>query len=211
MRFWFLPLLVACHSDFVPFPSAVDTSTNQCIVDADAIENGAPETIVLPPPAPKSPERILLIGDSQVQYMDWYFSRAKVKHENETVFFDSKPGTTIGTWNNYFISEISKYPNLDVVIIFLATNNNNFRYLQPMYNILNEVKRRKLKCLWVGGTEVYGKHHPIINNLVHQAVEPTCTFFDTEEAGIDLLDQVHPSLRGGIKWLQLIWAAKDAL
>ena len=165
-------------------------------------------------PTSPAPQRILLIGDSQVRYCDWYFNRANVKQPNETVIFDSKPGTTIGTWNYIFVQEMSKYPHLDMVIIFLGTNNFGFSYLQPHQNILNEIKRRNIKCLWVGPTDVKmkgWKNLHMIGPFIKNAVDGTCTYFDTEQADIELADGVHPTLAGAINWLQLIWEAKSSL
>ena len=200
---YLLPLfLSACHFD-PGTPSIADAIESIPIIDAGQDEASVADVV-------KAPSRILLIGDSQVQYMDWYFSKSGVKRSNETVFFDSKPGTTIGYWNNgVFVQEMWKYPRMDVVIIMLGTNNWAFRgYHQNLTIIIDEIKRRKVKCLWVGGTEVYHHHHPYINDWLRNNVSP-CVFFDTEATGISLLDGVHPDLNGGIKWLHLIWQAKD--
>lgn len=152
-------------------------------------------------------KNILLIGDSETVYAELYMHDANVKQSNETVYFDAKPGTTIGYWNGIFASELAKYPNIDEVIIFLGTNNWNATRLPPLNNILAEVNRRHLKCLWVGPTAVLNHPHPI-NRLLKPAVVPTCSYFDTEQAGIELRDIAHPTRAGAIKWLKMIWSAK---
>ena len=209
MRFSTIPLLVAligCRSNHVQQSNAptsphqseiVDSGEEAGIVDAGIDIAAAPTTT-------------LLIGDSQVLYAGYYFGKSNVKHDNETVLFDSKPGTTILTWNNIFVREMNKFPHVDTVVIFLSTNNHNFNFVQPHDNILNEIKHRQVRCIWVGGTNVYGKRWPIYA-MVKAAVEPTCTYFDTENAGIELADGVHPSKDGMIKWLTLIWQVKDAM
>ena len=191
----FIPLLLNCYT--APNIKREPNSLDQTIHQAEIIVGHIP-----------SPENILLIGDSEVLYEHYYFDQANVKLPNETIFFNSKPGTTILTWNNIFVSEMNRFPNVDTVIIYLGTNNQNFKFLQPHQNILDEVKRRNLKCIWVGNTKVYNRHH-MINDLVHQAVEPTCTYFDTEKADIELIDGVHPTKSGSIKWLQMVWRMKN--
>jgi len=193
----FIPLLLNCYT--APNIKHDPNSLDQTIHRAEMIVGHTPP-----------PESILLIGDSEVMFSHFYFDEANVKQSNETVFFDSKPGTTILTWNNIFVSEMKRFPVVDTVIIYLGTNNQNFSWLQPHQNILNEIKRRNLKCIWVGNTKVYNRHH-MINDLVHQAVEPTCTYFDTEKADIELADQVHPTKAGAIKWLKMIWALKEKI
>jgi hypothetical protein len=212
----FLMLCLACsaHSTLsgqacpdVELPATTSTSVE---LPLDTFEGVA--MLDAAPPTPPPPQRILLIGDSEVLYLSWYFDRANVKQPNETVLFDSKPGTTIGTWNSIFVQEMSRYPRLDMVIILLGTNNFNFDFLQAHQSILDEVKRRNIKCLWVGPTDVKmkgWKNLHMTGPFIKEAVDGTCTYFDTEAANIELADGVHPTLAGGIKWLQLIWEAKD--
>lgn len=169
---------------------------------------------------------ILLIGDSEVRYVGWHVK--SVQQPNESIFVDSKPGTNIIQWNNgmwwnghffNFKSEMAKYPNVDIVIIFLGTNNFNWRFLQPHQNILDEVKRRHIKCIWVGPTNVDARvfHNPritnphIVNKLLKQDVSSVCTYVDTEQLGIPLVDGVHPTAAGAVKWLQAIWQVKQSL
>ena len=206
MKRWLLGCLLACHSQVndVPLTIAKDVN-NSSSVSIDAGEDVVDTVPVI------LPKKILLIGDSQVRYLSWYMDRAGVKQPNETVFFDSKPGTTILTWNNIFVREMSKYPNIDEVLIFLGTNNFNFGFLQDHQNILNEIKRRNVKCLWIGPTNVRMngfKNLHMIGPLIKKAVEPVCKFFDTEAAGIELADGIHPSLDGAVKWLRDIWKVK---
>jgi len=159
-------------------------------------------------------QNILLIGDSEVVYSEMYFRRAKVKQSNETVFFDSKPGTTIEWWNgnNRFKNEFARYRNIDFIIIFLGTNNWRSTSLPSHQNILNEVAAHKIKCLWVGPVKRYGKSTKI-NQLLKPAIEQSgiCSYFDTEEADIELFDGIHPTQPATIKWLNAIWKMKSSM
>lgn len=190
-----------------------DISGKAVVVDAGTDINivatvAQVEPVDAAPITPKN-QNILLIGDSEVQYAYWFFK--PFKNLNETVFFDSKPGTGIGWWNaGMFHKEIDKYPNVDIVIIFLGTNNVNLKYFQPYQNILDEIKVRNVKCIWVGPTAVYNKKHHM-NQLIKQAVEQTCTYVDTELLDIPLVDGVHPTSEGAVKWLTEIWKVKSTL
>lgn len=201
-----LPFLLACRTEPASIaPVALDViSISDTVIDAGQDEVGAPDVA-----APS--QRILLIGDSQVFYMQVIFDRANVKKSNETVMFDSHPGFTILAMDRIFVAEMSKYPRLDEVIIFLGTNNWPFdKWQQPMDDILREVQRRNVKCLWVGPTEVYHKVDRVkaLNKEIKTTIAGVCDFFDTQAAGIELQDGVHPSIEGGKKWLQEIWKAK---
>lgn len=209
MRWLVLAGLLSCQSNPISqVKQEVYVEAPVSMIDAGVIDSSV-DRCVLP-----AHQNILLIGDSQVRFLSWYWGRANVQRPNETVWFDSKPGTTILTWNHIFIREMKKYPDVDVVLIFLGTNNFNFPFLQEHQNILNEVQRRKIMCLWIGPSNV---RWPGIRNLhmtgpsLKAAVSPTCTYFDTEAADIELVDGIHPSLIGAKKWLQLIWQEKDKL
>lgn len=183
-----------------------DTDIADVLTETEPVE--APVTVV-----PPRHQNILLIGDSEVMYINWYFK--PMRKPNETVYFDSKPGTTIGWWNGgVFHREMSKYPNLDMVIVFLGTNNFNFTFLQPHQNILDEIKARNIKCIWVGPTDVrmrgYKNPH-ITGQLIKDAVDGLCTYVDTESLSIPLADGVHPTQDGAVKWLTEIWDVKDSL
>jgi hypothetical protein len=167
-------------------------------------------------------QNVLLIGDSEVRYVNWWGLKS-VQQPNETVFVDSKPGTTIAQWNNgmwwdkhffTFKSEMARYSNIDVVIVFLGTNNYNFTYLQPHQAILDTLKGSHAKCIWVGPTDVHihGPRNPhIINGLLKKEVSSVCTYVDTESLHIPLVDGVHPTQAGAIKWMQEIWKVKSSL
>ena len=211
-RFYLAPLLLAACQPSNLAPTIIDSpdaTVKDAGIDVEVVDAAPEAEQVEAAPVVPQHQNILLIGDSEVQYADWFFK--PLRKPNETVFFDSKPGTTIGWWNfGIFHREMSKYPNVDVVIVFLGTNNFNFKYLQPYQSILDEIKARKVKCIWVGPTAVYGKKH-VINSLIKEAVSGTCTYVDTEELDIPLVDGVHPTQPGAVKWLTEIWKVKATL
>lgn len=199
-------LLGGCMQSHTP-PTSFDASIPDVNHPEVIVEDAAIDVQVDAPPAHQN---ILLIGDSEVMYNHWYFK--PMEKDNETVFFDSKPGTTIGWWNFHFKDEMAKYKNIDVVIVFLGTNNFNFTYLQEHQNIIDGIKSSNAKCIWVGPTNVRmkgWKNPHITGKLLKEAVAGTCTYFDTEAADIELADGIHPSRDGAINWLQKIWKVKD--
>lgn len=223
-----IPFIMACQYPWPTNPDPIydssDASTSDVEDVADVVDSGQDVDIsdvlaeaepidaavaALPP----KHQNILLIGDSEVLYASGQVK--KVRQPNETVFIDSKPGTTIGWWNDgIFHREMSKYPNLDVVIVFLGTNNFNFNYLQPHQNILDEIKSHNVKCIWVGPTDVrmrgYKNLH-ITGRLIRNVVDGLCTYVDTESLSIPLVDGVHPTPEGTVKWLTEIWSVKETL
>jgi hypothetical protein len=201
-----LLLALACHRSRIsdlPHQTVPEASVNVAEV-TDAGMDVTPEAAEL------KHENILLIGDSEVLYSSWYFK--PMRRDNETVYFDSKPGTTIGWWNGVFQKEMSKYHDIDVVIVFLGTNNFNFDYLQPHQHILDTLKASSAKCIWVGPTDVHMKgftNPHIVNKLLKEEVSSLCTYVDTEQLHIELADGVHPTQAGAVKWLTEIWKVKD--
>lgn len=193
-----LALLAGCTTTHA---APISNTDAMCIEDAEVPVDASEEDA-----APKH-ENILIIGDSQARYAKWQIK--KIQRPNETIFIDDKGGTTILWWNNkHFREEMAKFPNIDVVVIFLGTNNFNFTFLQPHQDILDVLHERKLKCIWAGPTKVNGQKH-IINKLIKDAVSGTCSYVDAEELNIPLADGVHPTPDGTVKWLQEIWKVKD--
>ncbi len=219
-----IPFLVACEYPEPMNPEPIYDSSEASVsgvedasdagqdVDiADVLTEAEPIKGPITAVPPKH-QNILLIGDSEVMYSSWYFK--PMRKPNETVYFDSKPGTTIGWWNGHFQREMSKYHDIDVVIVFLGTNNFNFNFLQPHENILATLKNSTAKCIWVGPTDVrmrgYKNLH-LTGGLIKEAFEGICTYVDTESLNIPLADGVHPSQDGAVKWLTEIWNVKDSL
>ena len=190
-------------------PSAVVTSTQD--VTIPQVESvPSPVVVDIPPPVVvelvPAPRRILIVGDSEACAVSPYVKL--VKDPLDTVDVDCKGGTTVPYWSllGNFRAALSRHPKPDSVLIFLGTNH----YSDPkanvpgVKNILGLVQERNINCVWVGNTAVHGKHWPI-NVTLKNAVTPTCDYFDTEQAGIQLSDGVHPTREGAIKWLKAIW------
>lgn len=195
--------MLACTQAETPDASI---SVVEEVTDAGVeVEVEEPEVECIPP----AHQKILMVGDSQAGFTSWRVD--EMKRPGETVVTTYKGGTSLGYWNFGHFSEVLRNnAKPDVLIVFLGTVNFNFPYLQPIQNILDEITKRQLTCIWVGPTKVYGKEH-VINQLLKEAVVPTCTYVDTETLDIPLEDGVHPSIPGAIKWLQEIWKVKDSI
>lgn len=155
--------------------------------------------------------QILIVGDSEacaVQLLnDLPKLVASINRSQErpvdSVSVECKSGTTVQHWGSGPLREaLNKHPNPDVVIVFLGTNHYSQRTLPPVSSVLDELG--PAQCVWVGNTAVHGRNWPI-NSLLRQAVQPRCTYFDTEAAQIELADGVHPTVKGAEKWIRGVW------
>lgn len=194
-----------------PAPPAVEVTD---VSVADVAEEPSPAPAPEPPPKKELKlvgRRILVIGDSEACAVNLYI-RKTVKAINEaagqpldTVDVDCKGGTVVQYWGDqgHFREALRKHPNPDTVIIFLGTNHYWQGTRPPVESILDQIQA-PTSCVWVGNTAVKGKRWKI-NNILREAVQPTCSYFDTEATGIELPDGVHPSGAGAIKWLKAIW------
>lgn len=173
-----------------------------------------PNVIEVPPVVvaqKKISRHVLVIGDSEACAVNLYI-RKTVKEVNEAahepldvVDVECKGGTVVQYWGaqGHFREALKKHPNPDAVVIFLGTNHYWQGTRPPVETILDQIQA-PTSCVWVGNTAVKGKRWNI-NNILREAVQPTCSYFDTEAAGIELPDGVHPSGAGAIKWLKAIW------
>lgn len=158
-------------------------------------------------------QNILIVGDSEAVFVSHYLK--EVKKPTETIYVNAKSGTGIQYWSgDKFKNVLSEHPNIDVVIIFLGTNNIAFysrdKKLPDTNNILENIKSNNINCIWVGPPKVYGSKH-LINEPLKNAVEPICTYLSSEDLDIPLIDNVHPTPDGSIKWLKEVWKIKDDL
>lgn len=151
-----------------------------------------------------APRKVLIIGDSEACAVQWQVKNAKLPTDQVDV--ECKGGTVVQYWgaSGNMKRALDRHPGTDVVVIFLGTNHYGQTVTPPVAPILSLVKERGLKCVWVGNTAVNGKKWKI-NDLLRMAVTPTCSYFDTEAAGIPLPDGVHPDGTGALKWLRLVW------
>lgn len=206
-------VVVACCATQPPQPveqarPVADTTPPVITVDPQ------PNIIEVPPVVvveKRVPRHVLVVGDSEACAVNLYI-RKTVKEVNETagepldvVDVVCKGGTTVQYWGaqGHFREALRKHPNPDAVVIFLGTNHYWQTTAPPVNTILDQIQA-PASCVWVGNTAVKGKRWKI-NNILREAVQPTCSYFDTEAAGIELPDGVHPSGAGAIKWLKAIW------
>lgn len=209
---WIFVAGCSCSTLTMPSaPESIEVSADAGPGDA-AID--APE-VAAPPPAPK-PKRVvgrtvLVVGDSEACAVNLYIQKT-VREFNEaagqptdSVVVDCKGGTTVQYWGaqGHFREALKKHPKPDAVVIFLGTNHYWQTEAPPVNTILDQIQA-PASCVWVGNTAVKGKRWKI-NNILREAVQPACSYFDTEAAGIPLPDGVHPSGAGAIKWLKAVW------
>lgn len=180
--------------------AVVDTTA---IVEEPVIEKQTPENL---PSKPKviAKRTILIIGDSEACAVAPEVKKAKLP--TDTVYVDCKGGTVVQYWGSggNFKAALSRHPKPDVVLVFLGTNHYWQKTTPPVETVLKTIRERGFKCVWVGPTAVHNQHWPM-NDLIRDAVQPTCDYFDTETASIKLHDGVHPYGAAALDWLQKIW------
>ncbi len=197
----------SCRISIVSTANSADAATPTIVVEVvkpdvvktvfeDAgVVNTAPKTI-----------KTLVVGDSEAGRCK--FRMNEVRRENETIIVEQRDGTETKFWaNGAFHAALARHPETDNVVIFLGTNDFYRTMVPNVAPILDEIKEKHLKCVWVGPTSVQFKKWKI-NGLLKDAVSPTCTYVDTQEIGIPLWDGVHPTNAGVIKWLRAIWDVK---
>lgn len=151
-------------------------------------------------------DNILVIGDSLA--CGSKLRMGEVLRKNESADWECKVGTTIEFWNaGRAKNALDRHQNATSVIIFLGTNNYYQTSAPAVSNILKEINDRNLKCVWVGNTAVRGKKWPI-NASLKASVQPTCTYIDAENAGINLPDAIHPSWDSWLILLKMIWSVR---
>ena len=148
---------------------------------------------------------VLIIGDSEACAVSNYTRHVQDAHDS--VYVDCKVSTTVPYWaaQGNFREALSRHPKPDAVLVFLGTNHYWDAKANPdVKPILDIVKAEGIDCVWVGNVAVKGRKWPI-NNALRASVQPTCSYFDTETAGIPLADGVHPTGDGALKWLRAVW------
>jgi len=160
---------------------------------------------------PATGDRILVVGDSEAcavgAYADDKVWRAKagLGASDDVVGVWCKASTPIEYWSEqgHMLEAISEFEPT-VVLVFLGTNNYGAKKAPDVEPILDLVKERDLRCVWVGNTAVRGKNWAI-NGLLRDAVTPTCRYFDTEADHIVLWDGIHPGASEAQRWLKDVW------
>jgi len=199
-----LVLLTGCNTCYIQPTETTPPASSHDVVAMDAIPTPAPTVAPTvdaePVPPPKvAARRILIVGDSEACAVASQVKDAKLP--TDTVDVDCKGGTVV----QYWAAGGQRHPRPDTVLIFLGTNHYwNQKDTPDVKPILDLVKEQGFSCVWVGNTAVKGRHWNI-NNLLREAVTPTCSYFDTEAADIPLWDGVHPGPAAALKWLNAVW------
>jgi lysophospholipase L1-like esterase len=169
----------------------------------------------------KSPNDILFVGDSQIGAIKLAISAskktpetdaetaakiAKTKWEGETIAYDFQNGTPISFWNGQrFTKSLDSHPNAGTVVISLGTNDS-WKSEAPDTNlILDEIQKRNIKCIWIGGSLTKGRNE-IVHQEIKKNVSKVCTYISIDD--IELIDGTHPTVTGAKKILQRVWFAK---
>lgn len=183
-------------------------------VKIDVVATTEPSCELDPPlPQPRPiPRKILVVGDSEACTVGPHLQHVADKIDDELglphdkIALSCKDGTTVQYWGlqGHLQEALGHKFQPDTVVIFLGTNHFGSTSTPPVSPIINLVKQRDLTCVWVGNTAVRGRHWPV-NDLLRKAVTPTCTYFDTEDHGVDLVDGAHPGPVAAVLWLEAVW------
>lgn len=151
------------------------------------------------------PRNVLIIGDSEACAVGT--SAKNVASEfgiQDAVAVECKIGSTIQYWEKNFKRVLAKHPKTDVVVVFLGTNHYSSIVPPQTSNLLSQIKESSSECLWVGPVAVHGKNWPI-NEFLKQSVSDNCSYFDTENFGLELVDGIHPEKKEAYRWLKSVW------
>lgn len=150
---------------------------------------------------------VLLVGDSEACAVGPLAKR----REGPTlrVSVDCKVSSTIPYWSDRIKDTLAQHPHPSTVVVFLGTNHYWVdKDLPDVSPVVDPIIASGAKCVWVGNVAVKGRRWPV-NRLLRDAVGSRCTYFDTEAAGIELADGVHPTQSGAVKWMGSVWQLVD--
>lgn len=195
-----LSFIVACNQVTQPVPPVPDVVS----IDASCVASKLEPTSSSEP----IPRNVLIVGDSEacaVGFIADKVANERLPHDNVSV--ECKGGTTVQYWGSggHLRQALVRHPASDVVLVFLGTNHYWQKETPPVGLILDLIRDSNVKCVWVGNTAVKGKKWPI-NGLLRGAVTPTCSYFDTEAADVQLWDGVHPDRANALRWLRMVWS-----
>lgn len=160
---------------------------------------------------PAAGDRVLVVGDSEACAVgafaddkEWR-AKAGLGSPDDVVGVWCKVSTTVDYWGaqGHMREAVDEFrPN--VALVFLGTNHYGAKKAPDVAPILDLIREHDLRCVWAGNTAVHGKRWAV-NGLLREAVTPTCSYFDTEAAGIQLRDGVHPGPSEAQRWLKDVW------
>lgn len=148
--------------------------------------------------------RVLVVGDSEACAVAPYVRR--VAPPTDDVAVECLQGTTVGYWGaqGHLAQALARHPRPDAVVVFLGTNHYWQAKAPDVVPVTAAIEATGASCTWVGNVAVAGRKWPI-DGLMRAAVEPACTYYDTEAAGIPLVDGMHPTAEGALLWLRAVW------
>lgn len=211
---YLVPLLVGLLACDVHGRMELSTSTVPAAPDgpSDAVLV-LPTVILSAAYDPPRQRHVLIVGDSEAGAVGPYIKRLRPRDGvTDVVSVDYVNNSTIRDWSGgqldgdtgLFNASLKRHPDIDTVIIFLGTNDYWLNVPPDVKPVLDQISSRGLTCVWVGNTATHGKHWGI-NRVLRSVVSPTCTYFDTEAAGITLKDGIHPTPEAAAMWLQAVW------
>lgn len=153
---------------------------------------------------------VIIVGDSEACAVkhDVQAITDKIADSNglphDKIIVGCKVGSRIPFWDVHVRDVIDQHDRPDVVLVFLGTNHYDEVGEQPVKPILDYIELTGADCVWVGNTSVRGKRWKV-NEVIKASVESRCKYFDTEAANIPLVDGIHPTSAGVVKWIEEIW------
>ena len=151
-------------------------------------------------------QNILIVGDSEACAMKFGAITA-VRQPGEMVFNICKNGTRVAYWEGEKMRNALSTGKYDTVIVFLGTNDYGSK--PDPTKIVSQIKATGASCVWVGPTLVRGKKS-VTNDHLRTRVSP-CVYLDTQALGVPLVDGIHPTSSGAVKWLTEVWRLKNLL
>lgn len=148
-----------------------------------------------------SPINYWIVGDSEAGATSAALKEALPSGSKIDLTFEVS--SRIEKWAAGKMANARPAGRIDVVIVFLGTNNYYDQTLPSPEGILKVIRSTGAKCIWVGPPKVNNRSWKL-NNELRQAVEPTCKFVDSQQIPIALRDGIHPTPNGARTWARKI-------
>jgi lysophospholipase L1-like esterase len=170
------------------------------------------EIVETPPPVkPTFPRNVLIIGDSEACAVSSVSAEVAAEYARDNVQpLDKvrtvcKSGSRVDYWAfGRFLSALNDDQETDNVIVFLGGNHIDQTKAPNISVMLDIVSKKNVGCFWAGNALLHGKTWKM-NDLMREAVTPTCDYVDLEKIVVTLSDGLHPDRTGAKLWLQTIW------
>lgn len=152
-------------------------------------------------------QKILIAGDSEACAMKFGAIKS-VQDSSEKIDVDCTVGSRVGQWDGGRIRRALSRDQYDYVIVFLGANDYGSK--PNPSGIVKSITDSGAKCIWVGPPLIRGQKS-VTNDHLKKSVSPNCTYVDTQALSIPLVDGIHPTTSGALKWLKKIWEIKNSL